>query len=143
LLARQQEDGTWSVGESSIVPIERPIPYADGVLVLTELTPAGEVSTPREARDWILEVIEKYLSSDAITPEFVSREEQRIERWRQEITVGSLELTRRNLEIETRRDQLQELEASLKLERERLDLLAARLQGERKEINPSENDEKN
>jgi hypothetical protein len=121
LLAHQREDGTWLVGDMAIVPLDREISHGNGVLLLVELGITGEIDRLQCAKDWILEVIEKYLSADAITPEFVLREEERIEQWRQEITVGSLELTRRNLEIETRRDQLQELEAALKLERETLD----------------------
>jgi Na+/phosphate symporter len=138
LLAHQREDGTWLVGAMQILPLDREIAYGNGVLLLVELGITGEIERLQSAKDWILGVIEKYLSADAITPEFVRREEERIEQWRQEITVGSLELTRRNLEIETRRDQLQELEAALKLERETLDQRAAQGQEKHKDNSPSE-----
>jgi hypothetical protein len=134
LLARQQDDGGWCVGDREIVSLKQDHSHPAGVLVFIELGRDGEILTIREATDWILELIEKFLSPEVITPEFVQREELRIEQWRQEITVQSLELTRRNLEIETRRDQLQELEDSLKQERERLDLRAAQLQQRQKEL---------
>ncbi|WP_332865645.1 hypothetical protein [Pannus brasiliensis] len=134
LLARQQEDGTWCVGEPSILALDRDLPHAHGVLVSIDLENNGHIGAIREAIDWILEIIEKYLDPDALTPEFVAREERRIEQWRQEIAVGSLELTRRSLEIETRREQLQELETALKREKEILDRRAGQLQELQKEI---------
>ena len=47
-------------------------------------------------------------------------EEARLEKWRQELTVQSQDLARIRLEVETRREELQQLEENLSLEREQL-----------------------
>jgi chromosome segregation ATPase len=78
--------------------------------------------------------IQKYLIPEVITSEFLHQEEVRIEQWRQEMTAQGLELTRRQLEIETHRDQLQELENSLKQEKEKLELIWLQLQQKQREL---------
>jgi small-conductance mechanosensitive channel len=60
-----------------------------------------------------LDIIEHHFEQGVITPEFVQKEQEKIEIWRQEITSQSQDLTRRQLEIETRREQLEELEKKL------------------------------
>jgi dsDNA-specific endonuclease/ATPase MutS2 len=52
---------------------------------------------------------------------------QRAEQWRQSLTLKSQELGRRALEMEARRDQIQELEENLKQEKEKLESMAAQV----------------
>ena len=65
------------------------------------------------ATDWLLDVVKQHFAKGMITPDFVRKEQAKIETWRQEITSQSQDLTRRQLEIETRREQLEELEKKL------------------------------
>ncbi len=69
----------------------------------------------------MLSVLQQHLTKNAINPQFIKTEQNKVEKWRQEITAQNLELNRRALEIETRREQLQELEQELKRDRENLD----------------------
>jgi small-conductance mechanosensitive channel len=127
LLAHQQSACAWQlIGEESL-PLAPEENLSEGLLVLVEVEPNQKIRCLEPAKEWILSLISKYLVEGAITPEYVRQEEARIEQWRQEMTAQSLELTRRQLEVETHRDQLQELENSLKQEKERLEELLARL----------------
>ena len=57
--------------------------------------------------------MQHYFDKGVITEAFIKKEQEKIETWRQEITAQSQDLTRRQLEIETRREQLEELEQKL------------------------------
>jgi small-conductance mechanosensitive channel len=119
LLACQNAEGIWAACQNNSLPMHPSNLNAEGVLLLVELDEQQKTIGMSNAKDWVLELIQKYLVFGAITPEFVQQEEERVEQWRQEITAQSLDLTRRHLELETRRDQLQELEASLQQEKEK------------------------
>lgn len=144
LLAHKKSEQVWEVSGSSYMtfPFNNQNVLAEGLLVLVEIT-EQEIITIEPAKDWILSIIKKYLINSYITPEFVEIEQARIEQWRQEITVQSLDLTRRNLEIETRRDQLQELEISLKQEKEKLEARWQQLQKLQEELQQEKKDLKN
>ena len=120
LLARQFRDRNWKICNRQSVPLDQELGYSEGLLVLVKLDEKNEIIEIKEAQDWVLELVEKYLSNTKITPEFVKKEQERIEQWRQELASQSQDLTRRSLEIETRREQLQELEETLMREKERL-----------------------
>lgn len=120
LLARQFRDRNWKICNRQSVPLDHKLGYSEGLLVLVKLDEKNEIIEIKEAQDWVLELVEKYLSNTKITPEFVKKEQERIEQWRQELASQSQDLTRRSLEIETRREQLQELEETLMREKERL-----------------------
>jgi uncharacterized protein (DUF3084 family) len=57
----------------------------------------------------------------------LQQESERVEQWRQSLTLQSQEIARRTLELEARREQLQELEEELRREKKKLELLAAQL----------------
>ncbi len=120
LLARQFSDENWKICDRQSLPLHHELGYSEGLLVLVKLDRKNEVIEINEAQNWILELVEKYLSKTKITPEFVKKERERIEQWRQELASQSQDLTRRSLEIETRREQLQELEETLMREKEKL-----------------------
>ena len=120
LLAHQQSEHIWEVGDLASMPLSQRDGLSDGLLVLVDLGENHETLEIREAKDWVLNLVQQYLSNSAITPEFVAQEQARIEKWRQELTTQNQDLTRLRLEIETRREQLQELEASLKEEKDKL-----------------------
>jgi hypothetical protein len=134
LLAHQTSDGAWEVIETKIFPFNC-VPnelkkegeenyLRQGVLILVEFTQDFQIVEIREATNWIVNFIERSSTEASIDPEFIDREQARVEEWRQELTTKSLDLTRQQLEIETRREQLQELETSL--QKEKLELEARR-----------------
>jgi hypothetical protein len=120
-LAHQQAENSWQVSNSFSLPYYDGDFRFSGLLVLVELAENQEIIYVKLANDLLLNLLKKHLLDSIITPEFIEIEKARVEQWRQEITAQNLDLTRRNLEIETRRDQLQELEISLKLEKEKLE----------------------
>ncbi len=87
--------------------------FNEGVLVLVEVDENKQILQINSATNWILDIVEEFLSELKLTPEFIQQEEARIEQARQEITSKNLDLTRRQLEIETQREQIQAVESSL------------------------------
>lgn len=126
LLAYQNTEYTWVIHAAEENPLFAQIGEGEGVLVLLELSSEGQVEQVRSAKDWVLALIEQYLTS-GIMPTDLQQEEQRAEQWRQSLTLQSQELGRRALEMEARRDQFQELEENLKREKEQLEIRAAEL----------------
>ncbi|NJR39606.1 MAG: hypothetical protein HC781_13315 [Leptolyngbyaceae cyanobacterium CSU_1_4] len=126
LLAQQKAEHAWVVlaHEDGILWCDAD--YHPGALVLLELSPTKQVQHISDATGWVLEIVEQYLSL-GITPAILQEEVQRAEQWRQSLTLQSQELGRRALEVEARRDQIQELEENLKIERQRLEGTAAEL----------------
>ncbi len=113
LLARQTAQNLWEILSDEIIPCTIPMGFGDGVLVLVKLGDNQAILDIKEAKDWVMGLIETYLSNGVITPEWVEKEQEKVEQWRQEITAKSLDLTRRQLELETQKEQLQELEGKL------------------------------
>lgn len=97
---------------------------ATGGLVLVELSGTRQVTSVESATPWVLDLVEQYLVN-GITPAMLQEETERVEQWRQSLTLQSQELARRALEMEARRDQIQELEEKLKQEKKQLEILAA------------------
>ena len=87
--------------------------FNEGILVLVKVDENKQILQIDNAKNWILDIIENFLSEPRLTPEFIQQEEARIEEGRQEITSKNLDLTRRQLELETQREQIQAVESSL------------------------------
>ena len=120
LLARQTSEDLWDIMSSELLPCQLPLPCGDGVLVLIKLDGEQKILEIEEAKDWVMGLVETYLTNQMIDLEWVQKEQEKVEQWRQEITVKSLDLTRRQLELETQKEQLQELETKLKQGKEDL-----------------------
>lgn len=120
LLARQKSDCVWEMNDLQSLSLGEVNSLNEGLLVLVEMDEDCRILSIKEAKDWILSLVQQYLTDSAVTPEFVKQEQIKIERWRQEMASKSQDLTRRHLEIETRREQLQELEETLTREKEKL-----------------------
>ena len=93
--------------------IAEAIAFPEGMLVLVELSPQGEVLSLQDATTWVLDLVKTYLTS-GVTPEFLKAETERSEQWRQSLTLQNQDLSRRSLEVEARREQIQALEESFK-----------------------------
>lgn len=127
VLARQESEYVWSVDNSQTLFLTKESSLGGGVLVLVEIGHQQQIISIQDAKDWILSILQQYLTKNAINPQFIETEQSKVEKWRQEITAQNLELNRRALEIETRREQLQELEQELKRDREELARLKEKL----------------
>lgn len=110
LLARQEGEDLWlTIPEEAFILLGKGNTLNEKLLVLVEISPTGEIERIEEATNWVLEIVEKYLST-GITPEFLRQEAERAEQWRQDLTLQNQDLARRSLELEARREQIQALE---------------------------------
>lgn len=123
LLASQRSEHVWTLEpEQDIILSTDAVAYSENLLVLVELSSSHQVISITEATDWVLELVQKYLSY-GITPAFLQQETERAEQWRQSLTLQSQELERRTLELEARREQIQDLEEDLKRQKKELESL--------------------
>jgi hypothetical protein len=131
LLAVQKAAHTWTVlskpTEIQLTASSDRPNYHHNALVIVDLSDHYTVQHIEDALPWVLNVIENYLST-GLSPETLQEEVDRAEQWRQSLTLRSQELGRRALEMEARRDQIQELEKNLQQDKERIETIAAQLQ---------------
>lgn len=121
LLAEQTSESTWTLlAAERIVETARLLAFQEGNLVLVEIDSLNQITSVQDATAWVLDLVEHYLVY-GVTPEALGQEIERAERWRQSLTLKSQEVDRRALETAARRDEIQELERSLKQEREELE----------------------
>lgn len=117
LLARQEADNLWTIiPEEAFILLGKGKTISEELLVLVELSPTGEIEKLEEASNWVMNLVQAYLTT-GITPEMLQQEAERAEQWRQSLTLQNQDLARRSLELEARREQIQALEESLKRER--------------------------
>ncbi|MEG3929778.1 hypothetical protein QT990_00615 [Microcoleus sp. T3_B1] len=137
LLACQNSDDTWAIlSEESFLTLpkdlaQNPINSAtnvlnEGILVLANVDENSQVLHIQAATNWVLQLVEKYLTT-GFTPDFLQQEAQKAEDWRQSLTLQSQELSRRLIEVEARREQIQNLEAKLQQEKQLLESSIAQL----------------
>jgi chromosome segregation ATPase len=120
LLAHQTSESSWELNSLEILPLTGDKIFNENILVLVELADDREIVSIKEAKDWILNLLQQLVSKTRSGSQLVEEEREKIEQWRQEIVSQGLELSRRSLEVETHREQLQELEQTLKQDREKL-----------------------
>lgn len=122
LLAVRTSASTWErVTTERMVETTKLLAFQEGNLILVELDNLNQITTVEDATPWVLDLVDHYLSY-GMTPEALEQEIERAERWRQSLTLKSQDVDRRALETAARRDEIQELERSLKQEREELEL---------------------
>lgn len=131
LLAQQKAEYAWAVLDEDdnqlwLDPDPSTDQFQEGALILVDLSPTKQVQEIHDAAHWVLEMVEQFLTF-GITPALLQEEVQRAEQWRQSLTLQSQELGRRALEVEARRDQIQELEENLKQEKQAIDTITAQL----------------
>lgn len=124
LLARQHSEYTWKVlGQPTVMPFANVENYGDQSLVLVNLSDLGEIVSLESAKNWVLHLIQMFLR-EGITPDFLQGQREWIEQGRQELTSGYQDLDRRALELEARREQIEQLEENLKREKKQIEVLA-------------------
>jgi ABC-type uncharacterized transport system permease subunit len=137
LLSGKNSDGTWAMLSGATVAMLPTNDVSDrtnlatnilneGVLVLAEVGENGKILHVQTATNWVLELVEKYLTT-GFTPDFLQEEAQKAEECRQSLALQSQELSRRSIEIEARREQIQNLEAKLQQEKHFLENALAQL----------------
>ncbi|OLP19231.1 hypothetical protein BST81_05560 [Leptolyngbya sp. 'hensonii'] len=127
MLAYQKTETTWVLAPAEdVLASDKASVFVEGSLVLVQLSSKREILTIADAKDWVIDLVRKYLTL-GITPAFLQQEAERAEQWRQSLTLESQELARRTMELEARREQIESLEEDLKQERQKLELLATQL----------------
>lgn len=129
LFAVETSQETWAIlpnPQNNILTTDDSAGLTEGLLVLVEISSSGKIVSIQEANNWVLQLIQTYLTK-GITPNFLEEEFEKIEQWRQTLTLQSQELSRRMLEVETRREQIQNLEETLKREKRLLRMVAEKL----------------
>ena len=114
LIAHQQANLSWSICHPEIITLHNYNFLNEGVLVLVNLEDNRDVVDLKEAKDWILTLINIYLNSESLSLEKLEKEKTKLEEWKQELTSEQQKITQDRLELETRLEQLQELEDNLK-----------------------------
>lgn len=114
LIAYQQANLVWSICHPEIITLPDYHFFNEGVLVLVNVEENREIVDIKEAKDWILTLINIYLNSESISLENLEQEKRKLEEWKQELTSEQQKITQDRLELETRLEQLQELEDNLK-----------------------------
>lgn len=111
-LACETQRNCWQKESGKFYP-ETLEEFNEGSLVLVEVDENQQIVKIESAKDWIVNIVLQSFNESRLTAEFIEQEEARIEQWRQQMTTKNLELTRRQLEIETQREQIQAIEESL------------------------------
>jgi hypothetical protein len=125
IIARQRSEYAWAIAnDQDTLTGVKATQYPQGSLVLITLSDTREVIEISDVKDWVLDIIRTLLIT-GITPQFLQEEFERTEQWRQTLTLQSQDLDRRALELEARREQLEQLEETLKREKKQLESLAA------------------
>ncbi|MGA1265220.1 MAG: hypothetical protein ACO331_15170 [Prochlorothrix sp.] len=138
LLARQQSPRTWQVIDAHEVapfclsqPLDPPTGpeeaallsgggddrrLSPGVLLLVNVE-GNKVLHWESASPWIVSIVHTYLGGGE-TPEFLNQERNRLEAWRQQLTLEQQELGRKLLEVEARLAKIQTIEPEIEPETE-------------------------
>ena len=140
LLAYQISENAWAViaEENTALNAEAMLQFAhdspanafsEGVLVLAEIAATREILSIESATNWVLYLLQQYLTKN-MTLDFLQQEVEKAEKWRQSLTLQSQALSRRAIEIEARREQIQTLEEKLQREKQLLEMMAAKLKSQ-------------
>ncbi|MEB3212748.1 MAG: hypothetical protein VKL39_15415 [Leptolyngbyaceae bacterium] len=139
LLARQKSEHHWVLAPSQdpvVITLEGE-GYGVDSLVLADLSRDRTVESIQDATDWVLRVIKEYLVT-GIDPDVLNKEAERAEEWRKDLTLKTQDLARRALELETRRDQIQELEKKLEAERQQIESTRLKIEVEKAKVGMDE-----
>lgn len=125
LLAHQESEENWVLSNLEFISIDEEMSQdvQAGMLILANIDDKPRIISIESAADWVLELVKQY---------FPLKNEE--EKWRQYLTLQSQDLTRRNLEIETRTEQIQALEEKLKQEKEALEIRREQIQQLEKQL---------
>lgn len=133
LVAYQRAEYAWTLSpDPELIPYPGSPGFSEGTLVLATLSETNEFMHVESANPWLMDIIQTFLRN-GITPAFLQEESERAEQWRQTLTLQSQDLDRRALELEARREQIEQLEETLKREKKQIEALAAQYQEQTQE----------
>jgi len=118
LLASNPSENAWElITPVQLLTVAQEVSFNEQVLVLVDIEGDSELVSVRDATEWVTDFVAEYLTL-GLTPRGLAEELERAEQWRQSLTLQTQEVRRRALETAARRDEIQNLEKRLKLERE-------------------------
>lgn len=133
LLAYQQSENSWTVIDPETTLLANIDSVPEDRLVLVELSDNQEVLGIQHAQEWVLDLVQRYLTGRTSST-FLEEEAARAEQWRQELTLQSQDLARRNLELEANREKIQALEEDLNRENQQLKEMTAQLKTKEEDL---------
>jgi chromosome segregation ATPase len=134
LLACQRSEYAWTVlTNQEQLMLGESTSYGDRAIVLAEVSETKEVIEIKDLKEWIIDVIQNFLRN-GVTPAFLQEEADRAEQWRQVLTLQNQDLDRRALELEARREQLEQLEETLKREKKQIESLVVQCKEQSNEL---------
>jgi len=140
LLACQRSDQNWSTVSEETIAYEDGNKLNDGALVLVELSPSRQVQRIQEAGRPLVNILQNFSRQ----MEKFKLKEDEIDQWKQSLMFQVQELNRREMEMESRLEQVQQLENDVqRLEqqkqevdtnREQIERLQAEIERNRQEL---------
>jgi chromosome segregation ATPase len=106
LLACQRTDQNWSTVSEEVISGEDASKLNDGALVLVELNPNRQVQRIQEAGRPLVNILQNFSRQ---VEKFKLKEDE-IDQWKQSLTFQAQELNRREMDMEARLEQLQQME---------------------------------
>ncbi|WP_414578943.1 pilus motility taxis protein HmpF [Anabaena sp. CCY 9402-a] len=106
LLACQRTDQNWSPVSEEVIAAEEASKLNDGALVLVEVTPNRQVQRIQEAGRPLVNILQNFSRQ----LEKYKLKEDEIDQWKESLTFQAQELNRREMDMEVRLEQLQNME---------------------------------
>ncbi len=107
LLACQRTDQNWSTVSEDAISAEDASRLNDGALVLVELNPHRQVQRIQEAGRPLVNILQNFSRQ----LEKLKLKEDEIDQWKESLTFQAQEMNRREMDMEARLEQLQQMEA--------------------------------
>ncbi|WP_353930377.1 pilus motility taxis protein HmpF [Okeanomitos corallinicola TIOX110] len=123
LLACQRSDQNWNNVSEDIIAAEEASKLNDGALVLVELSPNRQVQRIQEAGRPLVNILQNFSRQ---VEKFKLKEDE-IDQWKQSLMFQVQELNRREMDMESRWEQLQNLESEVdRLEEQKQEVESSR-----------------
>lgn len=133
LLACQRKDQSWTTVPEELIGAEEANKLNDGVLVLVEMNSSHQVQRIQEAGHPLVNILQNFSRQ----LEKFKHKEQEIDQWKESLTFQAQEFNRREMEMETRLEELQHLEEQKQqfdTQHEEIQKLQAEIDRNREEI---------
>ncbi len=133
LLACQRKDQTWTTVSEESIGAEEANKLNDGVLVLVEMNSSHQVQRIQEAGHPLVNILQNFSRQ----LEKFKHKEQEIDQWKESLTFQAQEFNRREMEMETRLEELQHLEEQKQqfdTQREEIENLQSEIERNKEEL---------
>jgi chromosome segregation ATPase len=140
LLACQRTDQNWSTVSEEVIAADEASKLNDGALVLVELNPNRQVQRIQEAGRPLVNILQNFSRQ---LEKFKLKEDE-IDQWKESLTFQAQEMNRREMDMEARLEQLQQMESDfqhlesqkreVETSREQIEQLQAEIERNRQEL---------